>query len=117
MSPEDAALDAFSLADPATVTEVVASAGFVDVAFTDVRKPVYYGPDAETALEWVSGFASTRRAVDQLRPHDASAAIERLHDVLTAHLRDDGVWFDSRSWIVTAPAVTAGSSGASRRAV
>jgi SAM-dependent methyltransferase len=29
-------------------------------------------------------------------------AHRRLRETLAAHLRDDGVWFDSRAWIVTA---------------
>jgi hypothetical protein len=37
-----------------------------------------------------------------LDPAAASVAVERLREALAAHLRDDGVWFDSRAWIVTA---------------
>ncbi len=94
--------DAFSLADPALVTEVLEAAGFADVACADVREPVYYGPDPETALEWVRGFTSTSRTLARLRPADAHAAIDRLRETLAAHQGDDGVWFDSRSWIITA---------------
>jgi SAM-dependent methyltransferase len=94
--------DAFSLADPAVVTEVLESAGFADVAFADIREPVYYGPDADAALEWVRSFATVSRTLDQLGPVDAQAAIERLRLMLSAHLSDDGVWFDSQAWIVTA---------------
>src|SRR5919106_6336242 len=38
-------LNPFSLADPATVTEILNAAGFAEVTFTDVHEPVYYGPD------------------------------------------------------------------------
>jgi ubiquinone/menaquinone biosynthesis C-methylase UbiE len=34
--------DAFSLADPSTVTELLEAARFADVTFTDVSQPVYY---------------------------------------------------------------------------
>jgi hypothetical protein len=37
-----------------------------------------------------------------LGPIPATQAVERLREELAAHLRHDGVWFDSRSWIVTA---------------
>ena len=94
--------DAFSLADPPTVTEALASAGFADVALADVHEPVYYGPDVPAALEWVRSFSTTSRTLDQLGPLDTRAAIERLRGVLTAHLGDDGVWLDSRAWIVSA---------------
>ena len=53
--------DPFSLADPPTVTEILAAAGFADVAFTDVHEPVYYGPDVAAALDWVRGFTAPAR--------------------------------------------------------
>src|SRR5215471_6517163 len=45
--------DPFSLADPPAVTEILEAAGFAGVTFTDVREPVYYGPDVAAALDWV----------------------------------------------------------------
>ena len=86
------------------MTEILEAAGFADVAFTDVREPVYYGPDPDTALEWVRGFTCTSRALEQLDPADADRAVRRLREALVAHVGDDGVWFDSRAWIVTAVA-------------
>ena len=94
--------DAFSLADPPAVTEILEAAGFVDVAFTDVHEPVYYGPDVAAALDWVRGFTCTSEALNRLDPPAAERAVERLREALAAHVRDDGVWFDSRAWIVTA---------------
>ena len=94
--------DAFSLADPPTVTGILESAGFADVAFTDVHVSVYYGPDVATALDWVRGFACTGEVFKRLEPTDAARAGERLRATLAAHLSDDGVRFDSHAWIVTA---------------
>ncbi|MBO0827226.1 MAG: methyltransferase domain-containing protein [Streptosporangiales bacterium] len=94
--------DPFSLADPAEVTEILAAAGFAGIGFTDVREPVYYGPDVAAALDWVRGFACTSETLKRLDPAAAAGAIERLRRALTAHRSDDGVWFDSRAWIVTA---------------
>jgi len=95
-------LDPFSLADTAAVTELLENAGFSGVEFTDVREPVYYGPDVTAALGWVRGFTSTSEALKRLDPASAERATARLSDALAAHLSDDGVWFDSRAWIVTA---------------
>ena len=97
-----AGADAFSLADPPTVTGILAAAGFADVAVTDVHEPVYYGPDLAAALDWVRGFASTRAALNRLDPVGAARAVGRLREMLAAHLSGDGVWFDSRAWIFTA---------------
>jgi SAM-dependent methyltransferase len=94
--------DAFSLADPPAVTETLEAAGFAGVTFTDVREPVYYGPDVASALAWVRGFTSTSEALKRLDPAAADRALGRLREALGAHLGDDGVWFNSRAWIVTA---------------
>jgi len=94
--------DPFSLADPPTVTEILQAAGFADIAFTDVREPVYYGPDVAAALDWVCGFTCTAEVLKRLDPAAATRAVERLREALAAHMSDEGVWFNSRAWIVTA---------------
>ena len=94
--------DPFSLADPPTVEDILQAAGFAGVAFTDVREPVYYGPDVAAALNWVRGFTCTSRVLDELNPAAAARALGRLREALVAHVTDDGVWFESRAWIVTA---------------
>ena len=94
--------DPFSLADPPAVQETLEAAGFAGVGFTDIREPVYYGPDVAGALDWVSGFTSTRNVLNQLAPDAAARATGRLRAALAEYLRGDGVWFGSRAWIVTA---------------
>jgi SAM-dependent methyltransferase len=99
--PTDAA-DAFSLGDPAAVTTILDAAGFVELSFTDVHEPVYYGPDVAAALEWVRGFAHVAKALEQLDSPSTEHALDRLVRTLEAHARTDGIRFDSRAWIVTA---------------
>ena len=82
--------------------EILEAAGFAEVAFTDVDEPVYYGPDVAAALDWVSGFTSTAEVLKRLDPAAARRAVERLREMLAAHTSDEGIWFDSRAWIVTA---------------
>jgi ubiquinone/menaquinone biosynthesis C-methylase UbiE len=94
--------DPFSLADPPTVQQILEAAGFADLAFTDVHEPVYYGPDVAAALNWVRSFACTSEVLKRLDPAAAARAAGRLRQALAAHMSDDGVWFDSRAWIVTA---------------
>ena len=94
--------DPFSLADPPTVKDLLQDAGFAGVAFTDVREPVYYGPDVAAALDWVRGFTYTNQILSRLDPGAAARAVERLREAVAAHMSDDGVWFNSRAWIVTA---------------
>jgi len=94
--------DPFSLADPPTVKQVLGAAGFIGVNFTDVDEPVYYGPDVTAALDWIRGFTCTNEVLKRLDPAAAARALGRLRETLTAHQSDDGVWFDSRAWIITA---------------
>jgi SAM-dependent methyltransferase len=95
-------VEAFSLADPAAVTGILQAAGFEDVTFDDVRQPVFYGADAATALGWVRGFISTSQTLDNLDPEARARAEGRLRRAVADHLRDDGVWFDARAWVVSA---------------
>jgi SAM-dependent methyltransferase len=100
--PDLPELDAFSLADPATVRSILGAAGFTDVTFTDVDEPVFYGRDGDAALEWVLGFACTQRGLALVEPTHRELALERLRDTLVEHEGEGGVWFDSRAWIVEA---------------
>jgi SAM-dependent methyltransferase len=94
--------DPFSLADPPVVTGILEAAGFMDVTFTDVHEPMYFGPDVAAALDWIRGFAYTSEVLNRLDPAAAARALGRLRETLAAHIGDDGVWFGSRAWIVTA---------------
>ncbi len=102
VAPPSEGTDPFSLADPPTVQEILEAAGFDDVDFADVHEPVYYGPDVAAALDWVSGFTSTAEVLKRLDPASAQSAVERLREELAAHTSDEGIWFGSRAWIVTA---------------
>jgi SAM-dependent methyltransferase len=92
----------FSLGDPATVTTILDASHFTEVAMIDVDEPVYYGRDVAAAMEWVSGFSDVHATLSRLEPDAEERARERLSDTLASHAGADGVWFDSRAWIVTA---------------
>jgi SAM-dependent methyltransferase len=94
--------NAFSLADPTTVTSILEAAGYAEVAFTDVDQPVYYGPDVAAAYDWVTSFATVAEVLDRLDAAAAKRAVERLLEALAAHASETGVWFNSRAWIVSA---------------
>jgi hypothetical protein len=94
--------DPFSLSDPARVEGILDAAGFADVTFTDVHEPIYYGPDIAAALAWVRGFTCTNEVLRRLDPVSAKRALDRLRETFAEHAGADGVWFDSRAWIVEA---------------
>lgn len=58
--------------------------------------------DVAAALEWVSGFTCTKEVLARLGSASAERALGRLRETLAAHASTDGVWFDSRAWIVKA---------------
>lgn len=101
-TPAGAAVDPFALADPDVMAGVLTAAGFTAVDITDVREPVCYGPDAARARAAVLQLWMAKEAVTDPDPASAERALGRLDATLAAHDTGDGVWFDSRAWLVTA---------------
>lgn len=93
---------AFSLGDANTVAGILRAASFVDVAFEEVHEPVCYGPDVESAVGFVSRFSNVASAVASRPAGERERVLGLLRDVMAAHRTRDGVWLDSRAWIVTA---------------
>ena len=92
----------FSLAEANVVEAILHDSGFTDVGFTDVREPVYYGPDVDTAYQIVCSFRNTKDFLAGLDADSADSARLQLRGMLATHLTGDGVLFDARAWIVTA---------------
>ncbi|MEU0029157.1 class I SAM-dependent methyltransferase [Streptomyces sp. NPDC006335] len=99
---DSAAADPFTLADPDIVAEVLTRAGFTAVDVVDVREPVCYGPDTEGALAAVLELRMAKEWLSELDAASAERALDRLRVALDAHDSGDGVWFDSRAWLVVA---------------
>jgi ubiquinone/menaquinone biosynthesis C-methylase UbiE len=92
---------AFSLGNRTATRRLLESTGFVDAAFAEVHEPVFYGPTVEAAYEAVVTLFLPRNGTGTTaQPSDKTQ--RALHALLQAQLRDDGVFFDSRAWIVTA---------------
>jgi SAM-dependent methyltransferase len=109
LAPDDAgvvhspaARQPFSLGDPDAVQRMLDSAGFSTPTFDEVRAAVYYGSDVDAAFEFVSRFAIVQETAARLDIRPRERALDRLRHLLAAHQRADGVWFDSRAWIVSA---------------
>ncbi|MFS2179228.1 SAM-dependent methyltransferase [Rhizobium pisi] len=91
----------FSLGDPAIATGLLNVAGFTSIAFVDVREPVFYGPDVDTAFDALSNLYLVTDALARTNePPDKPR--QRLRDLLEVHMTPEGVFFDSRAWIITA---------------
>lgn len=97
-----AAVDPFTLADPDIVVGHLTAAGFTAVDVVDVHEPVCYGPDADRASAAVLQLWMAKELVTGLDPASAKRALNRLRATLDAHDTGNGVWFDSRAWLVIA---------------
>ncbi|VVJ19153.1 SAM-dependent methyltransferase [Amycolatopsis camponoti] len=86
----------FSLGDRDHTRTVLENAGFGDIELTELREPVCYGPDAETAAEFALGL----KDVQELGATEESAT--HLRDAFAAYETPDGVVLGARTWIVTA---------------
>jgi SAM-dependent methyltransferase len=92
----------FSLGDPRTVRHILRTAGFVEVTFDPVHEAVYYGPDADSAFAFVSQFLLVQDTLKTLHGGERERSLDRLRALLRTHRTRDGVWFDSRAWIIAA---------------
>ena len=101
-APGDATNDPFSLADPATTSGILSAAGFTDIDFAEAREPVYYGPDAGAAYEFVTSLQYVQGLFDSVDTSTAERARHRLRVALADHDTGRGVYVGSRAWIVTA---------------
>lgn len=93
---------AFSLGEQDFVRDILDSAGFAAPTFDEVHAPVCYGIDVDAAFAFVSGFSTVQDKAARLDGRQREHAFDRLRRLLTEHQGADGVWLDSRAWIVTA---------------
>ncbi|PZF80299.1 class I SAM-dependent methyltransferase [Jiangella anatolica] len=93
---------AFSLADPDATRALLTSAGFRDVEFAEVARPVWYGADVDEAFDAVVQLQDVREVLGRFAGAGLDRARERLRAQLAAHATPAGVRFDARAWIVTA---------------
>ena len=92
----------FCFADPTRGRAVLAAAGFGDIAFDGVAKPMWFGADAEDAFGFLSRQGVARFLLRDLSPAAREDALARLRASVDAHLAGEGVVYPSAVWIVSA---------------
>jgi SAM-dependent methyltransferase len=97
---------AFALSDPDRVRALLTSAGFEDVRLTGLYEPMYYGPDVEDAVEFIiSQFGGLTAELDA----DTKArAVDVLRANVAGHRTEQGVLYDSATWLIEAVAASGG---------
>ena len=93
---------AFSLADPAKVRDLMTVGGFSDIELTELAEPVCYGPDVAAARKSVLALTSWQELLADQTDDRVDSALHRLDEMLRDYDTGDGVWFDSRAWLITA---------------
>lgn len=95
----------FSMSDQETVTGQLRAAGFDGIGFERVDAEVRMGDGIEDAIGFQLALGPAgevvREAGDQAAAKDAQIRAD-LADLLRPHVRKDGVWMASSSWVITA---------------
>ncbi len=99
-SPPSDAPSPFALSDPDRVRSLLTSAGFSDVQLQGLSEPMYFGPDPDDALRFVSGQHAGM--VRDLAPGTRARALEDLRASLADHHTERGVLYDSAAWLIRA---------------
>jgi SAM-dependent methyltransferase len=99
-SPPPDAPSPFAFADPDRVRTILGAAGFVDVSFQSLRQPMSFGPDPDDAFDFVAELTSWM--LDGLDDTDRSAALAALRTTIAEHTSEDGVTYQSATWIIQA---------------
>jgi len=95
----------FSMASADVVSDQLVAAGFARITFTRHDAPILIGRDMDDAIEFALALGPAGEhlrlagpAADAERPHIVAALREKFQ----RHLRPDGVWLPSSTWLVSA---------------
>jgi SAM-dependent methyltransferase len=99
-SPPPDAPSPFALADPDRVRAILGAAGFTDISFESLHEPMSFGPAADDAFDFVSELTGWMR--NGLDDEDRDAALAALRTTIAEHTGDDGVTYQSATWIIQA---------------
>ena len=82
------------------VEPMLTAAGWSDVAFESLDRPVWLGPDADRGTSWQLGQSAWLLVgLDDAQRAEATANLDAL---LAAHQTPDGVLLGSAAWLITA---------------
>ena len=101
-APPPDAPSPFSLSNPERAEQLLRSAGFVDVEFTGLNAPMYYGQDVDDAFDFISAHHAS--AFGALDDGARRAALDKLRDDISEHLTDHGVYYGAAHWLICAHA-------------
>ena len=92
----------FSLADPATIRQLLTGAGFDEVRVDLVTARMNFGRNADDATGFLAGSGPVRFLLEQLAPTQADQAREAMRQALTRFEDACGVRLDGEACVVSA---------------
>jgi SAM-dependent methyltransferase len=99
-TPPPDAPNPFAFADPDRVRTILDAAGFEKVSFQSLHEPMSFGPDPDDAFDFVAELMSWM--LDDLDDTGRNAALAALRATIDEHTSDDGVTYQSATWIIQA---------------
>lgn len=88
------------MSDPDLVRDLMRRAGFANVHIDDVRQPLFFGVDADTAYDFLLGLSGWM--LDGVDDGAKARARAELRQTIDEHLGDRGATFGSATWLITA---------------
>jgi SAM-dependent methyltransferase len=98
---DDSGPGMFSLADRERIVAVLSAAGFTQIELTPLARPMDFGPDVGTAVDFYMGSGPVR-ALLATRPDLAAPARANLDAILVRYLTPAGVRIPATNWLVAA---------------
>jgi len=96
---------AYSLAEPDHTRGLLTRAGWADVGFEPVVRPVHLGPSADAATAVVTAMEWAREALADASDEQRDEALEAVRGHLAEHALPDGrIEIPGSAWLVTARA-------------
>jgi SAM-dependent methyltransferase len=90
----------FGQADPDRVRAVLSAAGFHDICIGGLSGPMWFGAEPGEAHDFVIGLMGWM--VENLDHARRAQALKNLENTLNSHATDNGVRFESTTWLITA---------------
>lgn len=85
----------FAQSDPATVTDVLSSAGFDDIGVAPVTVTLRLGRDAHEATDYLADTGVARSVIETIDEADRPRAIEAVTETLAAYAGTEGVYLNA----------------------
>jgi len=90
----------FALSDPDRVRSLLSGAGFTDIELVGTQGAMWFGSDAEDAHRFVLGQLGWM--LQGLDDAGRVRGLDALRASASSHESDQGVFYDSAAWIITA---------------